>query len=56
MNMTSDYKGETETGKTIPAGTTVTYIGHVIGGMVKVRLQDGSEEIMHPNCFPTLRK
>jgi hypothetical protein len=36
-------------------GTTVEYRGHVPGGMVRVRLPDGSEEVMHPHCFPELR-
>lgn len=53
--MTSDRDGETESGKKVPAGTKVEYCGHVIGGMVRVKLPDGSKEVMHPHCFPDLR-
>jgi hypothetical protein len=55
MNLTSDHDGETESGKFVPAGTTVKYDGHLPGGAIKVIFQDGSEEIMSPSCFPTLR-
>jgi hypothetical protein len=53
--MISDHDGFTECGKLIPAGTTVGYLAHVIGGMVRVQLEDESIVVMHPNCFPTLR-
>lgn len=55
MKMTSDRDGETERGTLVPAGTEVTYLAHVPFGMVKVRLPDGTEAVMHPHCFPGLR-
>lgn len=55
MKMTSDKPGDTESGKHVPAGTTVEYLGHLPGYAIKVRLPDGSEEIMHPHCFAELR-
>lgn len=55
LKMTSDREGITESGRKIQIGTTVTYICHVVGGMVRVCLEDGTEEIMHPNCFKELR-
>jgi hypothetical protein len=36
-------------------GTKVTYLGHLPGQAVKVRMEDGSEEVVHPHCFPELR-
>jgi hypothetical protein len=55
LQMTSDHDSTTESGKPVPAGTTVEYLGHLPGAAVKVRMPDGSEEVMHPNCFPELR-
>lgn len=55
MKMTSDKEGVTETGRRVEAGTTVEYLGHVVGGMVRVRLPDGTEDVMHPHCFKVLR-
>lgn len=55
MSMASDRDGQTESGKTIPAGTKVEYVAHVYGGAVKVKLPDGSVEVMSPNCFAQLR-
>lgn len=55
MEMTSDHKGVTESGKEVPVGTTVKYLGHLPGCAVSVKLPDGSEEVMHPHCFPDLR-
>lgn len=55
MKMRTAYAGETEGGKSVPVGTEVEYLGHVPGGMVRVRRDDGSEEIMHPHCFAELR-
>lgn len=55
LEMTTDRAGVTETGKEVPVGTSVIYVAHVPGGMVKVRLADGSVEVLHPHCFPTLR-
>jgi hypothetical protein len=55
LKMISDHPGKTESGKSIPVGTTVEYLGHVAGGMVRVRLPDGAVEVMHPHCFKKLR-
>lgn len=46
--------GETEDGKVVPVGTLVEYRGHVLGGMVCVRFEDGTEAVMHPACFDEL--
>jgi hypothetical protein len=53
--MTSDRDGETESGKAVPAGTTVQYLGHFPGAAIEVRLPDGTVDVMHPACFPVLR-
>lgn len=55
LQITSDRNGETERDKKVPAGTTVLYLGHVVGGMVRVLLPDGTEDVMHPACFPEFR-
>ena len=36
-------------------GDVVEYLGHVVGGMVRVRWDNGSEDIVHPHCFALLR-
>lgn len=55
LRMTSDRNGETTDGLMIKSGSVVEYLGHVIGGMIRVRLEDESEAIMHPHCFEQLR-
>lgn len=55
LTMTSDREGQTESGKRVPIGTTVEYLGHLPGAAIKVRLPDGSKDVMHPHCFPELR-
>lgn len=45
--LTLRHDAPTETGATIPKGAIVEYIGHVAGGMVKVR-HNGTEEVIHP--------
>jgi hypothetical protein len=55
MSMTSDKDAVSERGTVIPAGTTVEYLGHVVGGWVRVRLPDRTEEVVHPRCFKQLR-
>lgn len=59
LSMTSDRDGIAEDGRLIKAGTKVTYIAHVYGGMVRVRLDNAygptGECVMHPHCFPKLR-
>ncbi len=54
MKMTTDRLGVTEKGRKVPVGTTVEYLGHVPGGMVAVRFEDGTEDVMHPMCFKQL--
>ncbi len=44
-----------EAGQLVPAGTTVKYLGHIPGGMVRVELPDGRRVVMHPHAFPNLR-
>ena len=48
MSLISDRDGVTESGKRVPAGTKVEYLGHVFARSVKVKLENGSEEIMNP--------
>lgn len=36
-------------------GDVVEYLGHVIGGNVKIRTAGGLEGIAHPGCFKELR-
>lgn len=55
LNMTSDVDGKTKSGKAVPKGTTVKYLGHLPGAAIRVRLPDGCEEVMHPACFKELR-
>jgi hypothetical protein len=54
LDMTSDRDAQSEGGRLIKAGTTVEYVCHVVRA-VRVRLVDGSEEIVDPNVFPQLR-
>jgi hypothetical protein len=54
LSMTSDREAVADSGKMIPAGTRVEYVCHV-GWPIKVRLADGSEEIVNPHVFPTMR-
>ena len=55
LKMVSDRMGVTVCGKQVPVGTAVEYCGHVPGGMVQVRLEDGKMVVMHPHCFKELR-
>lgn len=55
MKMRVAHAGETDTGRKVEVGTEVEYRGHVRGGMVRVRFDDGSTAIMHPHCFEELR-
>lgn len=55
LSMTSDRPCMTDSGLLIQPGTKVTYMGHLPGQAVKVRMEDGSEEVVHPHCFPELR-
>lgn len=55
LTMTSDRPCISERGTMVHAGTKVTYAGHIARGAVKCTMEDGSEEILNPNCFPELR-
>lgn len=55
MEMIADREGVTESRKPVPIGTRCTYEGHVSGGMVRVRLPDGTSDIVHPHIFACLR-
>lgn len=39
----------------MPIGTEVTYVAHLGGSCIRVRLADGREAEMNPRCFPKLR-
>ena len=57
QSMISDRDGTIEgTGEVVPANSVVAYLGHVVGGMVSVQLADRRRVVMHPHCFPNLRK
>lgn len=55
LSMTSDRPCMAESGLMIHIGTTVTYVCHCSGQAVRVKMEDGSEEVVHPHCFPELR-
>jgi len=55
LSMTSDRPCISERGLMVHAGVKVTYLGHIAAKAVMVRMEDGSEEILHPHCFPELR-
>ena len=55
LTMTSDRPCISERGVMVHAGVKVTYLGHIAARAVKVRMEDGSEEVVHPHCFPELR-
>lgn len=52
--LTIDHPCQNDKGVTIPVGTSVEYLGHVVGGMVKVRW-NGEESIIHPHATRELR-
>jgi hypothetical protein len=47
MTLTLKLNAETVSGKTISSGSKVEYMGHVPGGMLKIKFED-VEEIIHP--------
>ena len=47
--------GITEKEAILKVGDVVEYMGHVPGGMVKIKLAGGVEDIAHPACFAELR-
>lgn len=55
MKMKSDQSGITEGGREVPVGTEVEYVCHEGWGVVRVRFEDGTEDVMSPWCFAQLR-
>lgn len=55
IKMKVTHAGMTESGKLLEIGTEVEYIGHLLGGAVKVRLADGTEENVMAGCFDELK-
>ena len=55
LTLTVEHKGETELGTILNVGTVVEYLGHIPGGMVKIKLPHGETDIAHPACFKELR-
>jgi len=55
MKLTVSRNGITEKGRELPVGYAVFYIGHIIGGMVKIKFGDGSIDVAHPACFRELK-
>jgi hypothetical protein len=55
MSVVNDRVGALDTGGVIPVGTQCEYLGHLPGGLVKVRLPDGREVRVSPTIFPRLR-
>ncbi len=55
MMMTSDHPGVAESGRPLPVGTTVEYMAHLGWGAVRVRMSDGTIEVVSPRCFAQLR-
>lgn len=49
------HPGETENKKHLCVGNKVEYLEHLPGGMVKIKLFDGSEDVAHPYCFKELQ-
>ena len=55
LTLTVVATGQTEKDRRLEIGDTVRYLGHVPGGMVKIRHADGTEDVAHPACFGELR-
>ena len=51
MSLTVCHTGITEKGIKLNAGDTVTYDGHIPGGMVSIIFENGDKDIAHPHCF-----
>lgn len=47
--------GVTENEVRLEIGQEVDYLGHIPGGMVKIKLPDGTEDVAHPGCFKELQ-
>jgi len=52
--LTIDRRCKNDKGEEIPIGTVVEYLGHVPGGMVKIRW-NGEESIINPLATKELR-
>ena len=46
--------GVTESGKSLPVGLCVEYLGHIPGGLCRIQRPDGSVEVAHPAHFAEL--
>lgn len=65
LSLTVDHKGETEKDYDLEPGDKVEYLGHIVGGMVKIRFQPRvhdtitksayEDDIAHPHCFKELK-
>lgn len=55
MKIKADNKCECENGAVINPGDEVEYVGHVVGGMVRVKFPDGKTDVAHPNAFECFR-
>ena len=53
LTLLVEVNAPTESGKMIPPGTKVEYLGHVLGGMVSIRW-NGEQEIIHPGTTKEL--
>ena len=51
MKLNVIHEGVTENGFRLTVGMVVEYGGHVPGGMVRVKLPDGTLDVAHPGCF-----
>lgn len=48
------HEGITDKGDKLTPGMQVAYLGHLVGGNVKIKLEDGKEAVANPNCFKEL--
>jgi hypothetical protein len=53
--MTCESVCMTQRGLLVAVGTKVTFIERIARQATKVRMEDGSEEIVNPTCFTELR-
>jgi len=55
LTLTVVAKGITENKAELTKGMTVEYLGHLPGGNVAIRMQDGTKDKAHHLCFKELR-
>lgn len=55
LTLTVVAQGKTENNASLEPGMVVDYLGHVPGGDVSIRRNDGKKDIAHPMCFKELR-